>query len=466
VWVEGDPHMNPRAINYFVGSTATLACVAVFLQDWSVFADFPSKDLVGFAVLLVLGLLAESRTLPITVGKRAGSTSSIIFVPLLSSVLLFGPTPTVLLMGLTGFIGEFFVRKKEAVRALFNTSQYIIATSAAGFAFSLKGVGLVPAGVSFNEVAGSQTLAFLSFWVVFVVLNNSAVAFAVALSEGTRIRKVWLRIVGRSGTNLTYDILVSPIAFAVALLYQELGFIGLLVAVLPLLFIRHAYSSIVELQQANRDLLSALVKAIETRDPYTSGHSLRVASLAVRIADSMGMSLKKQKEVETAALLHDIGKIESAYTEILSKPSGLTAKEREIIESHVLKGVAVLEQLSSFSHDVVASVRGHHERVDGKGYPDGLKGNQIPIGARIIKVCDAIDAMLSDRSYRRALTLEQVREQLVIYSGIQFDLQVVKAAIEGDVLEAHQAEIMLSKLEPVPDVPRGETSSQAKVSLA
>ncbi len=89
--------------------------------------------------------------------------------------------------------------------------------------------------------------------------------------------------------------------------------------------------------------------------------------------------------------------------------------------------------------------RGHHERIDGKGYPDGLRGDQIPVGARIIKVCDAIDAMLSDRSYRRALTLEQVREQLVIYSGIQFDLEVVKASIAGDVLEAHQAEIFIQK---------------------
>jgi HD-GYP domain-containing protein (c-di-GMP phosphodiesterase class II) len=110
-----------------------------------------------------------------------------------------------------------------------------------------------------------------------------------------------------------------------------------------------------------------------------------------------------------------------------------------------LKGVEVLEQLASFSPDIIAAVRGHHERVDGKGYPDGLVGDAIPVGARIIKVCDAIDAMLSDRSYRRALTLEQVKEQLIIYSGIQFDLEVVKASISGQILEAHQAEILMQK---------------------
>jgi putative nucleotidyltransferase with HDIG domain len=227
----------------------------------------------------------------------------------------------------------------------------------------------------------------------------------------------------------------------------ELKALGLLVVILPLLFIRHAYLTIQDLQRANRDLLKALVKAMETRDPYTSGHSLRVASLAVRIAESMGFAPAKQKDVETAALLHDIGKIEAVYTEILGKPSSLTEQERVIIESHVTKGVELLEQLSSFSRDVIAAVKGHHERVDGKGYPEGLKGREIPPAASIIKVCDAIDAMLSDRPYRKALSLAQVREQLVMYTGTQFDVEVVRAAIEDNVLEAHQAEISLQRRE-------------------
>jgi len=442
--------MKPSRIRIYVWFTVLIAVIAIAVQDWSVLVYLKPYDWVGFSVLLILGLLSEAATLSISVGRQAGSTSSIIFLPLLASVLIFGPVPTVLFMGLTGFFGEFLIRRKETLRAAFNNSQYVIATAAGGYLFSrLGGQALIPNGPPFGEVLLTESIAFVGFGFVFVLMNNSAVAIAVGLSEGTRIRKVWLRIVGRSGTNLFYDILVSPIAIAVALLYQELQFIGLFLIVLPLLFIRYAYSAIVELQQANRDLLSALVKAIETRDPYTSGHSLRVASLAVRIADAMGVSLKKQKEVEIAAKLHDIGKIESAYTEILSKKSGLTEEEREIIESHVLKGVEVLEQLSSFSKEVIDAVRGHHERVDGKGYPDGLRGDQIPLAARIIKVCDAIDAMLSDRPYRKALSLDQVREQLVIYSGIQFDLQVVKAAITGDVLEAHQAEILLQKGENV-----------------
>ncbi|NNM04637.1 MAG: HD-GYP domain-containing protein [Gemmatimonadetes bacterium] len=455
--------MKLSPIKVYVGITALLAVGALVFLDWSALQTFATFDFgaglseyrfhpgVGLLALIFLGLSAETGTLTITVVKSAGSTSSIIFLPLLVSIVLFGSEATVLFIAVTGITAEFFLRKKELIRAVFNSSQYILSTFVAGLAWERFNSGAL--GVPDGSGSLPQpdylitTVAFVTFGFVFLILNHGAVSLAIALNERVRLRKVWLGLVGRTGTNLALDFLVSPIAIAVALLYLQLGVPGLFIIVLPLLFIRQAYLRILELERANRDLLTALVKAIETRDPYTSGHSLRVASLAVRIADAMGLSLKKQKDVERAAMLHDIGKIESTYTEILSKPSGLTPEEREVIQSHVLKGVEVLEQLSSFSPDVIAAVRGHHERVDGKGYPDKLRGDEIPLGARIIKVCDAIDAMLSDRSYRRALTLEQVREQLVIYSGSQFDLEVVKASITGDVLEAHQAEIFLQKAE-------------------
>lgn len=441
--------MKLRGIQIYVGSMVALALGAVGLQVWHILPSWlplssplPWREIGGWIALVALGLLSESLTLPIKVGKTAKSTSSIIFLPLLASVLLFGPFPTVLLFAVTGVAGEFLIRKKETIKAVFNSSQYVFSTSVAGWVFTeLGGRPLALAG----QEVGVALAAFFAYGFVFLLLNHAAVSLAITLNEGGKIRRVWALLAGRTGTNLFYDILVSPIAIAMAFLYMQLWIVGLFLIVLPLLFIRYAYQTILQLQQANRDLLTVLVKAIETRDPYTSGHSLRVASLAVRIAEAMDFPITKQGDVETAALLHDIGKIEAIYTEILRKPDNLTPEEREIIESHVTKGVELLEQLSSFSKNVIAGVRGHHERVDGKGYPLGLKGNQIPVEAKIIKVCDAIDAMLSDRPYRKALLLAQVKEQLVIYSGVQFDLEVVKAAIDGDVLEAHQAEIELQK---------------------
>ena len=278
--------MQQRRVQVYVGLMTLLAGGSLAVQDWSLFQVLDLKDLTGFASLLVLGVLAESRTLSITVAKKPGSTSSIGFIPLLACVLLFGPVLTLLYIAVTGAIGEFLIRKKEALKAVFNTSQYVVSASVAGLLFlTLGGQPLIDHLRVLQEVyAGRQLLAFLGFGSSFLILNHAAVSLAIALSEGLSPRKVWVRLVGKTGTNLGYDILISPIAFAVAYLYLELWIWGLVLSVLPLLFVRHAYQTILQLQKANRDLLTALVKAIETRDPYTSGHSLRVASLALRIA--------------------------------------------------------------------------------------------------------------------------------------------------------------------------------------
>jgi putative nucleotidyltransferase with HDIG domain len=432
-----------RRVQVYVALTTVLAGVLLALQDWTPLYALSLRDYFGLIALLVLGFLAESRTLSYTIAKKPGSTSSIGFLPLLASVLLFGPPAAVLYITVTGIIGEFLIRKKETIKALFNSSQYIVSASLAGFAFKSVGGGALAFEPGAFNPAGPQLVAFFGFGFAFLVVNHAAVSTVISLSEGIPLRKVWVRLVGKSGTNLGYDILISPIAIAFAYLYLALWVYGLFLSILPLLFIRHAYQTILELQQSNRDLLRALVKAIETRDPYTSGHSLRVASLALGIADAMGLSPKRQANVEQAALLHDIGKIEAVYSPILTKRHSLTRQEQSIIKSHVMKGVELLEEMSSFSKEVIAAVKGHHERIDGKGYPDGLAGDSIPLAARIIKVCDAIDAMLSDRPYRKALNLTAVREQLTEHAGTQFDQKIVQLILDNELLEKHATDLIL-----------------------
>jgi putative nucleotidyltransferase with HDIG domain len=217
--------------------------------------------------------------------------------------------------------------------------------------------------------------------------------------------------------------------------------VGLLLAILPLFFIRHSYQTTHQLQLANNDLLEALVKAIETRDPYTSGYSRRVSHLARRIAEELGQSSRVVWDIETAGFLHDIGKIEAVYSDILRKPDGLTPGERAVIESHVTKGVELLRKLASVREQVIRAVRHHHEREDGQGYPDGLLSDEIPLGAKIIVVCDAVDAMLSDRPYRKALPMEAVYEQLREHAGRQFDHRVVRALVHSSILTEY-AELM------------------------
>lgn len=439
-WIEGGRFSGimPRPIHLYVSAVLLLGLGGPALLDWSHFLLLDQGDLIGLAALTALGLLSESLALAIRFGESTGH-SSITFLPLLACVLVFGPAPAVLFIGITGLAVEFLIRGKELIRAAFNLGQYLLATTLAGLAFQLTGgvaQVLATPGVGGFDF---QFLPFTAFAVVFLLTNQILVSVAIALHQGIPIRTVVLRMIGSSsGTAILYDLLVAPIAVAVAFLYVELGIPGLLVLILPLLFIRHSYLTYYRLLESNRNLLKALVKAIETRDPYTSGHSLRVALLARRIAEELGFPPMRVERIETAALVHDIGKIDHIFSDILSKAAGLTASERDIIESHVTRGVEILESVSSFPQEILDSVRHHHERLDGRGYPDGLKGDEIPIGARIIGTCDAIDAMLSDRPYREALSIPQVCEQLLEGRGTQFDEMIVKCVVESGLLTDHE----------------------------
>ncbi len=448
MWAEGVVFMRNRATTLYVLGICVSAAGLVLAMDWSPLWTLSRAHAGGLTTLIVLALIAEGQAVTIRVGRQSGG-SSISFLPLLTIVLLFGPAATVLAMLINGLVAEYLIRRKESLRANFNVAQYVLSTALAGFTYEGSGgdaLVLLQPGSGHPGMMG-EFGPFVLFGVVFLVVNNTAVAGAIALSQGLRLRDVWGRLVGRTGTNILSDLLIGPIAIAVAALYMQIGTLGLVVAILPLFFIRKSYLTTLQLQQANHDLLKALVKAIETRDPYTSGHSLRVSRLARRIARELGLTEALVEEVESAALLHDVGKIEASYIGILAKPDGLTPDERRLIQSHVTKGEELLRNLSSVPESVILAVRHHHEREDGTGYPDGLKGGRIPISARIIGVSDAIDAMLSDRPYRKALTVTAVHQQLEEHCGEQFSPEVVRAVLRSDLI-AEYAAIMRVSREP------------------
>lgn len=438
------------AIHLYVGGMVALAVVLLAFLDWASLWSLSQVDLWGLGTLGLLALFSEQQALKIGAGKVSGG-SSVGFLPLFTMVLLFGPVAAVATMVVTGPAVEYLIRRKEPLRANFNIAQYISATALGGFAFTAAGGRALLAGGGAVSTTGllEQVGPFILFAVVVLFVNNAAVALAIAISQQMAFSEVWSNLVARSGANILSDLLVAPVAIAVASLYVQIGTLGIVLAILPLLFIRHSYLTTFRLQEANRDLLKALVKAIETRDPYTSGHSLRVAVLAKSIGQSLGLSAKRLEELESAALLHDIGKIEGIYSEILKKPDALSPEEREIIESHVTKGAELLRSLTSFGDEVILPVLHHHEHVDGSGYPDGLTGDAIPLGARVIKTCDAIDAMLSDRPYRRALDVEEVYEQLALYSGRQFDPHLVDLVLREDLIRVHHDDLA-SVPHPVP----------------
>lgn len=166
-------------------------------------------------------------------------------------------------------------------------------------------------------------------------------------------------------------------------------------------------------------LVGAMVNALDAKSTWTKGHSMRVAMYAREIAVEMGLEEEEIKNIHLAGLLHDIGKI-GTYDYLLDKPAKLTDEEYEIVKRHPVQGVTILKGIKQLGH-ILSLIRHHHERIDGRGYPDGLKGDDIPFGARILHVADTFDAIMADRPYRPSPGIEYAVSELRKYAGQQFD---------------------------------------------
>lgn len=177
--------------------------------------------------------------------------------------------------------------------------------------------------------------------------------------------------------------------------------------------------------------VNALILTIDAKDHYTYNHSNRVSKLSSAIAEAMGVSEKVIKEIANAASIHDIGKI-GIEEGILRKNGKLTLEEYTEIKKHPAIGARIVQSVP-FLEDAIPVILYHHERYDGKGYPDGITGDQIPLSARIVIVADAVDAMMSARPYRDALTMEKVMSELRDNSGTQFDPEIVDLIIKSEV---------------------------------
>ncbi|MGB9716444.1 MAG: HD domain-containing phosphohydrolase [Thermodesulfovibrionales bacterium] len=180
-----------------------------------------------------------------------------------------------------------------------------------------------------------------------------------------------------------------------------------------------------ELKKLHDEVISSFISAIDAKSTWTKGHSERVTNYAVAIAKEMGLSEKEIETLRTAAILHDIGKL-GTYDVILDKNDDLTDQEIELIKMHTIKGEEILRPISQLK-DILPVIRSHHERIDGTGYPDGLKDTEIPFLSRIIAVADTFDSMTSDRPYRPRVSKEDAIRELKKFSGTQFDFEVVEA---------------------------------------
>jgi putative nucleotidyltransferase with HDIG domain len=421
-------------VNLFVG---LVVCTALSC-GWWLYSENPSfPGPWELACFIVVAFLLDQAKTQLKVGAH-GSTS---FVIHMAAGMLFGGFWGGTIAAVSTGLGLLAIGTTPQ-KLLFNVSQRGLAVMLAALFYQALGGGTPPAYLAGSDHIRADSLQydlvlFFAYAACYFAVNTIAVIGVVSLSTGKSFKDVYnLNARGVLG----YDLGASGIALLVTWLYGwashrlGLGSVGLLIGAVPIVVVRHIYGLYHQLQDSGQELLQVMVKAIEARDPYTSGHSLRVSELSRTIASELGLSTREIEQVETAALLHDVGKIHEEFAPLLRKESRLTEEETALMQTHSTKSAELVGIISKFRGFIQDSVRHHHERWDGQGYPAGLSAKNIPLGSRIILVSDTIDAMTTDRPYRKRLPLEVVIAELQKCKGTQFDPDLVDVVVSSVVV--------------------------------
>ncbi len=371
------------------------------------------------AVLLfaVAGAIAESFRVT-QVGSRPGhhvetTVSSAVYV---AAALVFPLHWAVLAVAAAVAVSQLLVARVTWFKAVFNISQFALSAGVGALVWRL-------AAPEASVLRPESVPWLVGALAAYFVTNTLLVSAIVSLAAGVPVRLTWWRWnrgilptwLGMLFVGVLIAVLWTVSPWTVAL------------AVVPLAALYYALRNSVTLQTQTIDALFRLADILDARDTYTHGHSLRVGEYAERLALALGRSGDEAYLVFLAGRLHDIGK-SAVKHEILLKPGPLDFDERDHMRTHAAVGGLMLGHFTLFE-EVAKYVRSHHERWDGGGYPDGLKGEAIPLGARVIAVVDAYDAMTTTRPYRAALPHEEAMRRLREGAGTQWDAQVVAAFI-------------------------------------
>ena len=377
--------------------------------------------------LLILGLVAAYAIVSrvrFEFGSVYVTPEQLLFVPM----LLLAPLPyvplLVILSALLSQLPDFLDRTWHRDRwvSCFADSWFCIGPVLVVAAFAPGEPEIALVGV--YAVAFAAQIAFDLGWTTL----SGRVLDRLAGMQLVPFREIWRNYAGVA----QFDAMLTPLAVVVALVATEepltLLAIGPFVLMLET-FARERgerYAKALELQRAYRGTVMLLSDVVEFDDQYTAEHSRSVVDLAHATAEELKVDARDRQTLEFAAMLHDVGKI-AIPKEILNKPAKLTDAEFAVMKKHTIEGQYMLDRVGGLLGSVGEIVRSCHERWDGKGYPDGLKGEEIPLAARIVFACDAYNAMTTDRVYRPALSRDEALAELTGNAGTQFDPRVVDA---------------------------------------
>jgi len=380
------------------------------LLVWLVPADLQGVNWLELAFFLLFVMAAEA--MPVYLPREI--IVSVSFCVIYAALLIYGPG----VAGLVAAAGALVGNKPGTpwYRIAFNAAQLALSAGLAGLVF--QGLGGRPGSI---DMVGDLVPIVVGALVYFI-LNSSFIAIVAGLSQGISPVDIWFSRVGSVVIN--YLVLI-PLAVLIAVLYIRDGIPAVLLLAIPLALARFSFQQFTNMRSIYLQTIKAIVAAVDAKDSYTRGHSDRVREMCVAIARELKLPEREQEVIEYMALLHDTGKI-GVSEAILHKPGRLTDEEYRVIQEHPIIGARVVSEVDFFKRasDIV---RHHHEWYNGEGYPDGLKGDEIPLGARIIAVADAFDAMTSHRPYRRTRSVDEALEELKANAGRQFDPRVVEA---------------------------------------
>jgi putative nucleotidyltransferase with HDIG domain len=430
---------------------AAFVCFALALLHWK------STDPVKFGCYLTAALVASS--FKVTLPGIEGTLSMNFLFTLIG--ILEMSLPETLLIGLVSTLAQFYwrpARKSKPVQLLFNLSHVTVCSAAAYGAYQL---------VSIHVLHGPGPFALLVAAITIFVFGTAAMSTIIGLTEAKPVAKVWRE---SYLWLFPYYLVGAAIAGLISFLNQHIGWQASLLVLPPIYLLYRSYRLYLakldgEKQHAEKvsnlhlRTIEALALAIEAKDQTTGEHLQRVRIYAMELAREMSLSEDETEALRAAAVLHDIGKL-AVPEHIISKPGKLTPEEFDKMKIHPTVGAEILEQVD-FPYPVVPIVRAHHEKWDGSGYPNGLAGEAIPIGARILSAVDCLDALASDRQYRKALPLDEAMAKVASEAGVAFDPRVV-AILQLRYVEWEK----LARLQPLQVPPKLSTDIKVERGLA
>jgi putative nucleotidyltransferase with HDIG domain len=408
----------PLKLKVFLFSlyTFTLIFILALIYNNIISTSLPElTKLIFFCVLLAI-----SESFIVTYKTMAVSTS---FAIQLATFLLFKPFPAMIII-ILGFSFRV-VKSNDKFISILSTPMYKTVFNYCVLTISMLGASLIYIylGGTFDaNNLWSNLHLIIVFSIIYFTINTFISSFLFSILTN---KNVVYHFVNIGKISFLSNIVMIPFGVMVASIFAEYKYSGVMLIIFPIVLVRYTFYLYIESKTQYIQTVDTLMHAMEARDKYTEGHSQRVAEIATLIAKEFKYSDMKIERLHMASLLHDVGKI-GIDDKILNKPGNLTQEEYEKIKGHPEIGYNILKDIKNLE-DIMPIIRSHHERYDGMGYPDRKQPEELELNIFIVQLADTIDAMTTDRPYRKALTHEEVIAEITKFSGTQFHPKVVQA---------------------------------------